>query len=94
MVRWKKGELCGKVDEKLIGNAVDFIYEFSQNEGKLISEDKIMHIIKMCREEKYYYSNMARIVFISRENAGKSMLVNAMLGKGWRQLRYLKKTHG
>lgn len=92
MVRWKKGELCGKVDEKLMGNAVDFIYEFSQNEGKVISEDKIMHITKMCREEKYYNSNMARIVLIGRVNAGKSMLVNAMLGKRLAAVEVFEKT--
>lgn len=71
---------------------LEYLEKFNNTEKKLVSDDKIMYLKRLCREDTYYNPQLPRILLIGRVNSGKSMLVNAIIGKRLAVVDQLEKT--
>jgi len=69
-----------------------FLGEFAKTRKQLITSEKWNELKRICREEEYYDAKLPRILVIGRFKSGKSMLINALIGKKVAAVDALEKT--
>ena len=71
---------------------LQFLELFLQTDKQLVEQNRLDILKRLCREESYYNPQMPRILVLGRFKAGKSMLINALIGKKLAAVDALEKT--
>ena len=71
---------------------MQYLELFLQTEKQLVKQERVVVLNRMCQEESYYNPKLPRILVLGRFKAGKSMLINALIGKKLAAVDALEKT--
>ena len=77
---------------EVTGKAAECIRKFSQAEKELVSLRRVQAVLNEEREESFYARDLTRFLVVGRFKAGKSSLINCLLGAQLAAVDSLEKT--
>ncbi len=75
-----------------ISKAYDYLEKFKEVENPIVKNDDLLPLESLIKEKNYYSPSIPRILFVGEFKAGKSTLLNALLGGDYAAVDILEMT--